>query len=340
MTYKKLKQSQPIHNLAHALGIRLSANPVDEILKLCDEKIEKIMAQMPNCNSFDEMLEWVANKVGTIFEIIGGDDDLLKIKRKYLQKQEYGFLNLEVLFLDENDLGVTIKLMNYEEWEPQFVSVIDSRGNKTARAYFTKWHEIAHILTMPENAQTFSFSHASASSGEPVERLMDLVAGRFGFHSAIAHQHISEEISFESIESLRQKICPQSSFQAAMINLTKFWTTPCILVGAKPALKKGEEAKLIQGSFFFYDEPQPELRAVHVTLSDISREYKDFNIFKNMRIPTDSIISKIYSNGDKFSQAFENLSWWESQGKHLPDYPIKVQAKRFGDLVNALITIN
>lgn len=185
----------------------------------------------------------------------------------------------------------------------------------------------------------FSFSHAAASSGEPVERLMDLIAGRFGFHSSITRRHITDEISFEAIESLRQKICPQSSFQAALINLTKFWTMPCILVNAKLGLKKDEEAKLIQGSFFFLESPQPELRAVNVTVSDIAREHGDFNIFKNMRVPASSIISKIYADGSLNAEAIENLSWWESKGKHLPNYQIKVQAQRTGDSVNGLITI-
>ena len=41
MTFKSLKQSQPVINLAYALGIKLSPNLVNDILKLCDQKIEK-----------------------------------------------------------------------------------------------------------------------------------------------------------------------------------------------------------------------------------------------------------------------------------------------------------
>ena len=77
MTFKSLKQSQPVINLAYALGIKLSPNPVNDILKLCDQKIEKIMLQMPDCSSLDEMLAWVANKVQTVFEVIENDEDLI-----------------------------------------------------------------------------------------------------------------------------------------------------------------------------------------------------------------------------------------------------------------------
>lgn len=261
-----LKYSRSVQSLACELGFRLSADPVGAILRLCDSKIKEIMSGMPDCDSLDTMLDWVANKVKTVFEIVETDEDIQRIKEKYFEKREVGFLNLEEFLADENDLGITIRLINSEEWEPRFVSVIDCRGSKGCRAYFTKWHEIAHILTMPNNQPAFSFSHAKASSGKPVEKLMDLIAGRTGFYAAISCRHIEEEISFEAIETLRQKLCPQASRQSALINFTKFWSSPCILVCARIAYKKDEEAELKQGSFFFHDKPQPELRAVHVSM--------------------------------------------------------------------------
>jgi hypothetical protein len=332
-----LKHSLPVQRLACDLGFRLCADPVTAILQHCDSKIEQIMRGLPDCDSLDQMLDWVANKVGTLFEIVRTDSDIQTIKKKYLQKREFAFVGLESLLAGENDLGVTIALSRAEDWEPRFVSVIDYRGNKSCRAYFTKWHEIAHILTNPSGVP---ISHAAASSSEPVERLMDLIAGRIGFYAVISCRHIAGEISFAAIENLRLKLCPQASHQSALISFTKFWPSPCILVSARLDYKKDEAAKLQQGSLFDDDRPQPKLRAVHVSMNDATRELDGFSLFPNIRVPADSIISRIYSNHECYGEAIEDLSWWEASGERRPSFPVRVEAKRAGEAVDALIVLH
>lgn len=334
-----LKNSRSIQALAHELGFRLCADPVSTIVEFCNSRIAEIMRPMPDCDSLEAMLDWVANKVGTSFEIIERDDDLQNIRQKYLRKREFGFLELEQLLAGENDLGVTIRLINREEWEPEFVSVIDCRGGKRCRAYFTKWHEIAHILTRPRGKPAFSFSHAAASCNEPIERLMDLIAGKIGFYAAVGCRHIENEISFAAIETLRQKLCSQASRQSALINFSKFWFSPCILVSAKLAYKKNEQSELAQNSFFFHEKPSPELRAVHASPNDAARELDGFSIFPNMRVPPDSVIARIYSGSEFYGDAIEDLSWWESGGKRRPAFKVRVEAKRTSDAVDALIVL-
>lgn len=215
MEQKKLNEYRQIQNLAHCLGYKFSSNPVKDILSYCDSTLEAMMSQMPDCATLDEMLDRVANKVQTTFEIINCDNDLTVIRNRYLQRRELGFYDLESLFADEDDLGVTVKLLHAEEWEPQFVSVIDCRGKKAFRAYFTKWHEIAHIITTFRATDGSQVSHATASSGKPIEQLMDIIAGRLGYHVTFTRQEIIGQISFDAVESLRRRLCPEASFQSA-----------------------------------------------------------------------------------------------------------------------------
>lgn len=333
---QKLKNSQQIHNLANELGYKFCENPVSMILAHCDKKIAEIMTLLPDCSSLIQMLEWVANRVGTSFEIIENDESLLKVQRHYVGKKEFGFTRLDEYLKNESDLGVTIKLTKQEPWEPSFVSVIDCRGVKANRAYFTKWHEIAHILTLPPNNPCFAVSHNSATSNEPIEKLMDIIAGRYGFYGQIIQKCTNGQISFENIELLRQQFCPEASFQSAMINMTKFWATPCILIEAQMALKKEEDLKSIQPGFYFYDAPEPKLRAIHITLSDTARDI-DFIIHQNMRVPQNSVITKVFNSDQFYFESIENLCWWESSGKSLPQNQVKVMAKKVGSNVNALI---
>jgi hypothetical protein len=143
--------------------------------------------------------------------------------------------------------------------------------------------------------------------------------------------------SFEHIERLRMKLCPEASQQSSLIGIAKAWSTPCILIEAQKALRKGEQRELRQGAFTFNDAPEAVLRAVQVTLNDAAREM-NFVIFPNMRIPERSIISSLFKTSDGTRDAIENLSWWESSdGSRLPARKVLVQARKSWDGVQALI---
>lgn len=295
------------------------------------------MSAFPDCPTLSSMLNWVAARVGTTFEAIESDESLQDVKRKFLDRKEKLFAALEDELATADDFGVTLQLQNREPREPAYVSVIDCRGDKASRAYFTKWHEIAHLLTLTAQGRlAFRRSHSSNESQNPEERLMDIIAGRFGFYPPIVQKSIKDEIAFDVIDVLRDQLCPEASFQASLINFTKFWPTPCILISAEMRLKKAEEASLAQQTLFYSEGPQARLRAGKVTFSNPARE-TGFTIHKNMRVPEQSVISRVFHEDIPYDEAYENLSWWESRGRHQPECPILVKAKRTFDTVEALI---
>jgi hypothetical protein len=113
--------------------------------------------------------------------------------------------------LSEDVFAITYRRNNRETWEPEFVSVIDARGAKALRAYFTKWHELAHLLTLTDQLRlSFRRTHIAKDFNSPEEALMELIAGHFGFYGPMIKPHISGAISFDAIETLRQKALPGS----------------------------------------------------------------------------------------------------------------------------------
>jgi hypothetical protein len=331
-----LRASHQIHTLARDLGVKIHGDPVDDILAYCEAKIKEFMSAFPDCPTLSSMLNWVAARVGTTFETIESDAALQDIKGRFLERNEKRFAALEDELASDDDFGITLKLQNREPWEPEYVSVIDCRGEKASRAYFTKWHEIAHLLTLTSQGRlAFRRSHSSNESNNPEERLMDIIAGRFGFYPPIVQRFIKDEISFEVIDVLRAQLCPEASSQASIINLTKFWPTPCILVCAEMGLKKAEEATLAQQNLFG-EGPQARLRAAKVTFSNSARE-AGFMIHKNMRVPEQSVIYRVFQEDVFYDEAYEDLFWWESKGRHQPECPILVKARRSWDSVEALI---
>jgi len=118
--------------------------------------------------------------------------------------------------------------------------------------YFTKWHEIAHLLTQTDQMRlVFRRTHSSVNHHDPEEQLMEVIAATVGFYEPLVHRFIDDEISFDAIENLRTKLCPEASKQSALINFPKRWISPVVLIRAELGFKKDEEARLNQGPFDF-----------------------------------------------------------------------------------------
>jgi len=331
----QLNRSVKILTLAKDLGIRTVDNPVADILKHCEKRIKRILKDTTDCRSLSELLNWVAGKLETSFEEIHSDYDLAEIKAKYLNRGERVFVALDGEFSDEV-LGITYRLSNREPWEPSFVSIIDCRGANASRAYYTKWHELAHLLILTDQLRLCFRRTQHLSNKDPEEVMIDIIAGKFGFYRPFIEPHVNGEISFEQIETLRQALCPEASNQASLIGFVHAWPEPCLLALCKEGLKASERRRAIQTSFL-EDLPMPVLRAVKITPSEAARD-KYLSIHQNMRVPEQSIINVVHNGEIDYAEAMEDLSWWKSSdGTILPAQEVLVKAKRIWNDTYALI---
>ncbi|MBA2335594.1 MAG: hypothetical protein H0V90_11755 [Blastocatellia bacterium] len=321
-----------IFRLAGDLGIKSPGAPTEAILGYCDGQIRAILKEVGPCGTLAELLDWVANKVETTFRMIYTDRDLADVKAEFIEKGEAAFVKLES-DLGPEVFGITYRRLKRERWEPQFVSVIDCRGEKAPRSYFTKWHEIAHLLTLTSQTRlVFRRTHSEISSSDPEEGLMDTIAGRFGYYGPIFHPGISDEISFSEIERLRNQLCPESSQLASIINFIKYWPTPCLHVRAELGWNNREKRFLDQGSFSFVERPEPVLRLVKVTPNDAARKPRS-PLFKNMRVPASSLLHRIFIEQIDYQEGTESLSGWTERS----NATIKIKARLTGDGVEALL---
>jgi hypothetical protein len=340
MVATSLRRNYKIHRLASDLGIKSSDNPVRYILRFCEKRIHKFIRDFPECRSLAEFLEIVASKLGTKFEEIHSDKELEELRMRYVQQGEKAFAALHEE-LPTNVFGITFRRTIKKQWELPFVSVIDCRGEKRYRSYYTKWHELAHLLILTDQMRlAFRRTHFGLDEKDPEEALVDVIAGAFAFWPDLIIPLTEGEPSFEKIEEMRMKLCPEASQQASLIGIVKAWPTPCILLHAQKALKRGESRKLAQSSFQFRDEPMAVLRAVQVSPNDPARN-DGIMIFQNMRVPERSIIFRVFSEGIEEGEAIENLSWWESSdGTQLSDVEVLVRVRNSWDGVQALIMPN
>src|ERR1035441_6851450 len=93
--------------------------------------------------------------------------------------------------------------------ELPFVSVIDCRGEKRFRSYYTKWHELGHLLILTDQMRlTFRRTHFGLEDKDPEEALVDVIAGAFGFLPDIVRPLAKGQPSFDGIEDIRIHLCP------------------------------------------------------------------------------------------------------------------------------------
>jgi len=332
----RLDRKPQIHTLASDLGVQHSDKPCERILQFVEAKVKKISKAFA-CKTLNDLLIAIANDVGTIFREIHSDDDLRRLREEYVSKGELIFANLANELSRPDDYAITIGVHTKHPWEPRFVSVIDCRGDKRFRTYFTKWHELAHLLTLtPQMRLVFRRSHSRENSNDPEERLMDVIASCVGFLPDFLPDKARGELSFEGISEIKKEFCPDASMQAATIGIVKAFPSPCILVGAELALKRDEIAVKSQIGFEFHKGPMPSLRAVHATVNTAARE-EGLQFFKNWRVPAASVITDVFDSGG-YAEADEDLSWWSaSGGKRLDALPVRMKAKKTGESVQALV---
>ncbi|MCA1617791.1 MAG: hypothetical protein LC795_00445 [Acidobacteria bacterium] len=333
----KLKDDFQIWKLAKDLGLKPKDDPVKEIVHYCLQQVRAFLKEFP-CDSLSDLLETSATKLDTKFVEIHSDEELQGVKCEYLNKGETAFALLDEE-LKPKVYAVTFRRLTAKRGERQFISIIDCRDDKAFRAYFSKWHELAHLLTLTQQMRfKFCRTHATENKNDPEEALMEIIAGEISFLPEFVDRHAQGEISFEKICELRELLCSDASFQSSVIGFTKRWASPCVLVEAGLGYKKSEIRKLEQNAFDFLEKPTAELRVFHANANDSARQAGIF-IPQNIRIPKASIIHQVFS-GEFVPQgeAVENLSWWEkSDGSSLSDQQVLVKACRNGEHVLALI---
>jgi hypothetical protein len=333
----RLDSKPQVWKLAVDLGLSASGSPFQEILKFVSSRIKRISKKF-HCKTLNDLLIATAAEMETTFEEIHSEEDLRRILTSYLDRGETAFANLEAELQGAEDYGITIRRTHREQWEPLFVSVIDCRGDKIFRRYFTKWHELAHLLTLtPQMRLVFRRSHSASSARDPEEILMDVIAGEAGFHSDFLPGKLEGGISFDTILRIKDECCPDASVQAATIGIAKALPIPCILLEASMALRKQESAASHQlGLGLGETLPKPALRAVHASVNRAARD-AGICFYKNWRVPSESVISRVFVDGGD-SEADEDLSWWTtSGGGSLNPCPVRVKAKKSWDSVQALI---
>jgi len=340
-----LKDEPVIKQIAKELGLGRYRNAEEAIREYCIKKVIELLKSFEHVDDLSKFLEIVSSGLGVKFEHIEDDTELEVLIKKYTSKGELAFVDLPNQLDDKTD-AVLIRLSKQQQWK--YVAIIDCRGSKKYKAYFSKWHEIAHVLTMSPQA-VFQFRRTPTIKKDPEEQMVDRVAGDLAFYSPLfmpellTRVKIDKRLSFDNIEVLRKKICPDSSREATIRAAVYRSPFPQVLIIARYALKKQDERLISsdQTNLFQTDHDvlsSLKLRAVEVTGNNDAKKV-GLCIHRNMEVPLESIITKVFDTAPPNASAIqtENLSWWKHSRGQLEYMPILVEAMKIGQRVFALI---
>jgi hypothetical protein len=206
----RLEHATEVTDLATELGLGRGTNAVDAILRHCRTRIDRWVAESPGITSIGQLEAVVTQRLQMVFEEIRSDADFDRIKEQYARaKKDPVFATMQFRFDDAENptFGALVRRNVGNDAPDRFVAVIDCRGNKLARRFFTRWHEIAHRLTT--HADQGATEPAYRSEHDPLERLMDEIAGHVGFYGPFfdpmfrAAQGSNTLLTFETVEAVR-----------------------------------------------------------------------------------------------------------------------------------------
>lgn len=343
---KALALDPKIISLANTLKVD-SADPVEGIRTFCAARVRDLVRSKRTLDDIREVQKIVCEKLNLTVHEIWSDTELEEVAASYVTQGEpvFAFLKKD---LNSGTYGVLIRLNKRRRSRFCWVAVVDCRGEKARRRFFTVWHEIVHCITAADQYELpFHRTKISRDLVDPVERLTDIVAGDLAFFDPLFRPVLEEQVSlegrltFNSVEKIRDRFCAAASFESTLNACISRSNSPAILIKAGLAFKNAERDTINspQAQLFPVIPPIARLRVVSTVTNDAAR-LASLHIHRNMRVLASSIISSVFSGVELLGgSAEENLcDWTSSDGGTLRAAVVTVEARKIGDRVFALIT--
>jgi hypothetical protein len=340
----RLDQEPDVIEQARKLGLPGCGDPVKAVVGYCVDRIGRWVRSDGPVAEIQHLEEIVARRLRMVFEEVESDDDLDGVIRKYVKLGEGVFAYLKH-DLDGETFGATYRRCKTAPDAPdELVAIIDCRGEKGARRFFTRWHEVAHFLVEPEGEEVET--PVRRASDSPLERLMDEIAANVGFYEPLFGPIFDEQmagqprLTFEAVEGIRRSHFALASFQSTLFACNRRFGSPVVYVEAALAHKAEAQRKIKQGMRPLFEEIQPvaKLRAVQVVPNAAAQKANLF-IAPKMRIPETSVIHRLFLDECGIeTSGQENLHTWEhSGGKRLVNQEVWVEAKKVKERVIAIL---
>jgi hypothetical protein len=333
------------------LGLTAKGDCVEEITRHALVNVEHAVASSPfPVTSLEALREILADRLSVCIRYIDEESDLTLIVEEFGDAIPHLAAQLRADFMEGHSEGLLLALQRREEWQRRYLAVIDRRADEVNRAYFTTWHEISHLLTLPKQL-TFAGMRRSPTREEikkdAIEQLTDQIAGVIAFYEPFFRPVFLKEtggapLTFSAVERVRLEAAPDASFHSAALACVRLCSHPTLFVKLERRYRASEQRRQSAGQLLLgVDEPavvQPQLRVAQC-YANSSAQRSGITVFRQMRVPPTSLLTRVFeSDNDSECVDFEDQSWWEtSKGGPLPELPLRVHGIRRGAHVYGIL---
>jgi hypothetical protein len=314
-----------LRQLARNLHIPDSGDSLRELQDHAIATVRQMLAEWSGIETIEELRLLVADRLSVKLEFLRTDEDVDRIAREYRHFLTRFRKLLHAEFLTGSTEGLLIDNPQPQNGGRRYLAVIDARGPRSARAYFTAWHELAHLLLYPPQQLLLEgFRRAPVQDvkhKDPLESAVDQIAGLLAFWAPIfgpaLQEMVGTSLRFEGIERAAATVAPGASLYAASLAAIRLWPQSAVFLTAEMGTKTNGTGRALR---------------VQTVIANERTQNPDCQLRKNMRVPSSSVLSRAFTDplGREWS-ADENQSAWEVSGQgHLPAAPWRVQAVRRG----------
>ncbi len=319
---------------AKRLGLPVHGNIESALLRHATEAIAALSSKCTPAN-LSELLEHAATSLGLEIVEVHGDHDLKSLLERIPPAREPALARVGMELDDKTD-AVVLQRQNPEPWERRYLAVINCRTWHAHRRYFSKWHELVHLLLEGRQLR-LEFRRTGVERKHPEEILVDKIAGELAFYPPIFVPILLEEIgetrrlTFAAIDRARQRIAPEASWHATLLAAVRHSPQPIYAIRAQLGLKKSEERQAKDLLSTVSEPPAAKLR-VREAIANPAAEALGIRVHLNMEVPVDSVAATAFdSPSGTIQSGREDFGLWRTSGGPIGQGPISVEGVRRGD---------
>ena len=319
---------------AKRLGLPAHGNLETALLRHATEAIAALSSKCAPGN-LSELLDHSATCLGLEIVEVHGDHDLKSLLERIPPTREPALARVRMELDDKTD-AVVLQRQNPEPWERRYLAVINCRSWHVHRRYFSKWHELVHLLLEGRQLR-LEFRRTAVERKHPEEILVDKIAGELAFYPPIFVPILLEELgedrrlTFAAIERVRQRIAPEASWHATLLAAVRHSPKPTYAIRAQLGLKKNEERQARDLLSTVTEPPAAKLRVKEAS-ANTAAETLGIRVHLNMEVPADSVATAAFEAASSTLQTGdEDLGLWRTSGGPIGEGRIGVEALRRSD---------
>lgn len=327
-----------LNRVAKELGLGRTDDVEDMIIEHCLARLRDWV----NAHGTPETLSELANEFAASLDLliteVRTEADIDEVLREVSPGQKAAIGELKTEFGGDTD-AIIVRRLDPKPWDRTYWAIINCQEWHEYRRYFTKWHEIVHLLFEGQQL-AFAFRRIREERSEPAEVLVDRVAAALAFYHDMFEPIVREEytregrLTFDVIDRVRERIAPDASREATTSACLRHIPSPVWFLQCGMGLKATEMRRLNSRQMSFFPEKSPEAK-LRVLQGSSSPSANDLGIrfHPNMRVPESSIVTlgfhDLRGETRRGTEAFD--AWETSSGGPIGSGEIYLESRRSGD---------